>query len=546
MSSERDTQLVRLEAELERQQALIDLLLAERAERQAPRAATKRSKPTQAAGEAPHPEGQPTSRRGLLKRLGTSAAGAAAATTLGLAQARSAQADFDGTKAGESTAQFGIYASPNGVGRPAVGASGLFGVLGTNIAGVVTPVEVGNAGVAGFSHIYPGVAGRSFENVGVVGSSGSLNGVSGTTDAVGSDWAGVMGTAANSHGVIGISFSGAENAGVRGQGFGNARGVLGLSTAATGVLGSSTAAEGVRGVSTNSHGVFGQTSAAAGTVTNGMLAAGVAGRTGGTIALYGFSDGPPNPNYAPVGAVGQCNNGFGVWGLSSAGPGAASKPGGGSPTAISGVLGTSTSGIGVYAISSGSYGLAADGNGPTTVAVLGRGLGGGKAGVFVGNVEIQGHLSVTGGINGPAAAGRADGASAVGAPENPEPLVALGDGQLVAGQATVRFEPAFATTLADGTYRVFLTEYDDHHGLYVTDRTRQGFTVRAKDSPTASGSFSYRVVASSRTTRAVADAAPLHVPTIPVPQGVPTLPTGPTDPQPAPPPSRPPSGPRAR
>jgi hypothetical protein len=290
---------------------------------------------------------------------------------------------------------------------------------------------------------------------------------------------------------------------------------------------------GVVAFSTNGHGVFGQTRAAAGTVVNGMLAAGLTGRTSSTVALYGYADGPANPSYAPVGGVGQCESGFGLWGLSSAGPGATTRPGGGALTAASGVLGTSTNNVGVYAISSGTYALAADGNGPSTVAVLARAQGG-RAGVFFGNVEINGHLTVTGGVNGPVgqspptASGDSRGTTpSLQAMQSPEALVeGIGRGQLGGGRAEVRFDAAVVSLLPDDQYDVFLTEYGDHNALYVAERTRQGFTVRAKDSPTASGAFSYRVVARSRTVRATADAAPLHQPTIPVPQGVPTLPVG--------------------
>jgi hypothetical protein len=45
-----------------------------------------------------------------------------------------------------------------------------------------------------------------------------------------------------------------------------------------------------------------------------------------------------------------------------------------------------------------------------------------------------------------------------------------------------------------GAYQVFLTEYDSHTALYVTDRTPAGFTVRS-DRGAASGVFGYRVVA---------------------------------------------------
>jgi len=90
----------------------------------------------------------------------------------------------------------------------------------------------------------------------------------------------------------------------------------------------------------------------------------------------------------------------------------------------------------------------------------------------------------------------------------------------------VRFEPAVAAALADGRDLVFLTEYDDHHALYVTRRTRDGFEVRAKDSPTAGSAFGYRVVVRRAATAAAEQApTPLHVPAIPATQGAPSLTT---------------------
>jgi hypothetical protein len=420
------------------------------------------------------------------------------------------------------------------------GSSSQWGVYGDNSS---TNTTLPPAGVAGNSVLEIGVVGRSANNTGVygiaVGTGPNLTvaGVTGTSTTK----IGVLGTSTNESGLVGVSGGGGPGTVVAGA--------VGTSTTRIGVLGTSGSNTGVHGLSTSGHGVFGQTSATAGTVVNGMLAAGLAGRTGSTIALYGYADGPANPNYAPVGAVGQCESGFGLWGLSGAGPGATSRPGGGSPTAISGVLGTSASGVGMYAISSGSYALAADANGPSTVGALIRGNGGGRAAVFVGNVEINGHLSVTGGVNGPVSTAQVDGTSARSTIlDNLESLAAVGEGQLAAGRADVRLDPAFAAALSDDRYHVFLTEYDDHHGLYVTGRTRQGFEVRAKDSPTASSLFSYRVVGRPRTVRTAIDPAPtpLHVPTLPVPQGVPTLPTGPADPQPATPPSSPAQGPRPR
>jgi hypothetical protein len=442
--------------------------------------------------------------------------------------------------------------------------AGVAGGRTTEVAVVgMSSYETGVYGIAegtGPNLTVGGVVGTSQSRIGVLGTSNTesvLVGVSGGAGP-GATVAGAVGTSTTRIGVLGTSSSESGVLGISagtGPGLGPRAGVAGTSTDKYGVFGTSSTNTGVHGLSTSAHGVFGQTSAPAGTVVNGMLAAGVTGRTGGTIALYGFSDGPPNPNYAPVGGVGQCNNGFGVWGLSSAGPGTASRPGGGTPTAVSGVLGTSASNVGVYAISSGSYALAADGNGPNTVGALIRGNVSGKAAVFVGNVEITGHLTVTGGVNGPVGTAQADSTGARSATANLQAMQSreaviedFGQGRLTAGRGDVRFEPAFVGMLPDDQYDVFLTEYDDHRGLYVTGRTRQGFEVRAKDSPTASSTFSYRVVGRPRTARTATDSAPtpLHVPTIPVPQGVPTLPTQAGDPSPTTPPSPPAPGPRPR
>src|SRR5262245_21750663 len=90
-----------------------------------------------------------TSRRGMLRRLGTSAAGAAvAATALGAARAERAAADANVTATPGSTIQFGIYASPDGVARPSLPAFLSLGAVG--IAEPTAPVgSLLSAGVAG-------------------------------------------------------------------------------------------------------------------------------------------------------------------------------------------------------------------------------------------------------------------------------------------------------------------------------------------------------------------------------------------------------------
>jgi hypothetical protein len=70
----------------------------------------------------------------------------------------------------------------------------------------------------------------------------------------------------------------------------------------------------------------------------------------------------------------------------------------------------------------------------------------------------------------------------------------FGFGQLDNGVVEVRLEEIFQSVTSGDQYHVFLTEYGDDNGLYVTDRTGTGFTVRSK-TPSAGSEFSYRIVA---------------------------------------------------
>ncbi len=383
--------------------------------------------------------------------------------------------------------------------------------------------NVRGGGIYGDSPDYFGVHGNSFSSSGVFGSSDQSAGVGGYSiapahPATQNQIGGVSGAAINNHGVLGVTGApaGLGMAGV----FGRADVVGGGAPGGP--------AYGVRGESGGSYGVYGQSTAPAGTVVPGVgLAAGVYGRSQFGAGVYAYVFGPPNQSAPTYGFIGQAENGFGAWGLCSAPAGTLAQPGGGGIQAVAGVLGTSANNVGLYAISTGSYGLVVDGNGAGTVGALIR-KPGGQAAVFQGNVEVQGNLHVTGAIINPAPPAQAESRTARAATlDNPEAPVALGEAHLVGGRADVRFEPAVAAALADGRYLVFLTEYDDHHALYVTRRTREGFEVRAKDSPTASGAFGYRVVVRWAAAPAAADAVPtpLHVPTIPATQGAPNLPT---------------------
>ena len=70
----------------------------------------------------------------------------------------------------------------------------------------------------------------------------------------------------------------------------------------------------------------------------------------------------------------------------------------------------------------------------------------------------------------------------------------FGEGVLTNGVAVVAIDPDFGAVADTSKYHVFLTLYDDTHVVCVTDRTPDGFRVRANDAG-ACGAFSWRLVA---------------------------------------------------
>lgn len=83
------------------------------------------------------------------------------------------------------------------------------------------------------------------------------------------------------------------------------------------------------------------------------------------------------------------------------------------------------------------------------------------------------------------------------APAEAEPTIEdNGEATLVNGRANVPLDPRFANVIASNApYLVTLTPEGDCHGLYVTQRTPQGFTVRELQGGESNVGFSYRIVA---------------------------------------------------
>jgi hypothetical protein len=221
-----------------------------------------------------------------------------------------------------------------------------------------------------------------------------------------------------------------------------------------------------------------------------------------------------------VGVLGHAEKSVGVWGRSTALPGvlgtARAHAGVFGSSGTTGVIGDGTAGqTGVEGVGSwaGVYGHVdfknpnADGAGVFGAAAIDLGHPEntvGRAGVFVGPVDVIGDLTVTGNQvvwgTKSAAARHTDGTHRLlYCVESPESQFEdFGEAKLVKGRAQVRLDRDFAAVADTRHYHVFLTPYGDSNGLYVSNRNRQSFQVREQGGGTSGLRFSYRIVAKRR------------------------------------------------
>jgi hypothetical protein len=313
-----------------------------------------------------------------------------------------------------------------------------------------------NAAIQGTSFGSFGVIGRSVKNSGVIGQNGALGGFSGSADPA------VMGVASgpSGDGVSGVS-TGPSTAGVRGSG---PSGVVGTSTDTS----PRSTSVGVTGV--GPFGVVGKTAAANNAGVIGVASGdspGVWGQSGAAswAALEGFSTGS--------------NNGVRGVSIGAAAPGSAGNVG---------VVGFSSSGFGVVGI----------GSGTSSSTVGGLFLGGLEVsgGTFLsGDVIVGGDFLVTGNKN--VAVKHPDGSHRLFyCVESPESWFEdFGRARLVRGKAEVKLERTFAGFVRLDDYHVFLSPEGPSNGLYISRRTRKGFSVREHDGGKSATTFSYRLVA---------------------------------------------------
>jgi len=228
----------------------------------------------------------------------------------------------------------------------------------------------------------------------------------------------------------------------------------------------------------------------AGTTGTGVVGASVSGiglnGSGGSLGVVGASGGG-------IGVQGSSNSSFGTIGYSGSGAGAQGVSGtsfgvigdtsAAANTSGAGVLGRAPTNIGVY-------GLTTSGTG-----VLGQATGGGNAGVFQGNVVVNGDFAASGMksrvVPNPDGFHRT-----LYCLEAPQPWFEdFAEAQLVRGSAQVKLAGDFAEVVdGNAPYHIFLQPKGDCRGLYVSSQNASGFEVKELQGGTSSLAFNYRVV----------------------------------------------------
>lgn len=216
-----------------------------------------------------------------------------------------------------------------------------------------------------------------------------------------------------------------------------------------------------------------------------------------------------------VAVRGTVEGGFGVLGNNRRGQFPESAVAGVATRAAIGVDGVSRSGFGVRGITrsdavsgAGVMGIGGPGHGvigiarqtATTPVIPPPFITGGPlfAGLFFGNVQVQGNFTVIG--SKAALVKHPDGTHRqLYCVESPESWFEdFGGGKLAGGRAEVALENTFAKLVTTRDYHVFLTPEGDCNGLYVHRKTPNGFEVRELQKGSSAAGFSYRVVARRR------------------------------------------------
>ncbi len=308
----------------------------------------------------------------------------------------------------------------------------------------------------------PGIRGISLAGNGLSGSTKnkSTSTASGRAGLIGND----VGTGSFNSGVHGLSVNGV--------------GVSGNSTRGDGVDGTSTSRNGVQGISasTFASGVYGQGSTSFGVAGRSTSGVGVFGQSTSGIAVQGTS-----ASFVGVDAVG------GNFVLST----------GHDDPALSIIGDTSSTPEGsvrndlIDACPPGSADPCDSANGIFGV----RGFGDVYS---AGSIDILGKYLQGGGcVAGCGASATSVRRVQTYSLQSSQPMIEdNGEAQLVSGVAYVRVDPAFANVIDQRTiYSVSITPEGNSNGLFVTQKTMAGFSVRENNGGRSTLAFEYRIVA---------------------------------------------------
>lgn len=360
---------------------------------------------------------------------------------------------------GEVLGQTGFFRSSNsGTIFQSTQTNGTSGVAMAGVAEGSSGIGVQGSGVTG-------VLGQALLNgTGVEGTGGGV-GVKGQASVAGAVgvWGIVTATSGVNNGVLGQSFSTSSDA----------AGVLGTANASSGLN------YGVRGINSSSTnfaaGVEGENFATAGSTI------GVIGSTSSPVGTgaIGLSDGESTTGFRLIGCCSA-----GVWGDTAS-----------SVFGATALAGTADDARAIYLENNSTHV-------PTAFmqqdAAGQLALQAGGAGGFC-TIDTNGKLFCPGGTATMASidAGRRVELYAMQSPQNW--FEDFGTGHLSSGSGEVVLDGAFAQTVnLQSDYHVFLTPGGECRGLYVTNKTANGFEVREIGGGQSNVSFDYRIVALRR------------------------------------------------
>jgi hypothetical protein len=384
-----------------------------------------------------------------------------------------------GTSVRNAYGEYGVTFSPEGIGVYGAGD-------GPTPAPGATPSNTQQStGVVGNSASGAGVFGSTqFPNA----SQEQINAIAGVegVDGAGTEFNdGVLGiTSGGGYGVQGSSGNNAEG-GVYAYAT-SGDGVDAFTSSGTGVSAVSTSSDGVDGFSNSSSGVFGSSNEGYGVWGSSSSSDAVHASSSSGTALVGISSSGEALSAQGGGAIGAyvSTTGSSGTGLEAVGPGVGVEAG--SSSSYEGLTADATT-FGIIASTEGSgteYPLVLFNNYPSTTEVA--------------QVDNSGNMDIAGTYSATLVRTRHGFSVKSYLARTSAPTVEdVGSAQLVNGTALVRIDPAMAESMDESTaYHVFLTPDADTKGLFVAQKTPQGFVVRETQGGRGTFAFDYRIVGS--------------------------------------------------